>query len=55
MLATDYSDRMAVGACGPGGLISSLSEAVGHATELGKIMRGEIRRNIRLHCEEYGW
>ncbi|KAK4698578.1 hypothetical protein P7C70_g7694, partial [Phenoliferia sp. Uapishka_3] len=53
--ATDFSDYCALGACGPAGLTASVANAVSDAIQPSKVLRGEHRRNIRLHTEEFGW
>ena len=44
--ATDYSDYVAVGTCGPCAMTQTLAAAVSDAIELAKVLRGEHRRNI---------
>lgn len=53
--ATDYSDHISVGCCGPLGMTSELGNIVSEAIWTGRVLRGEHRRNILLHTEEYGW
>ncbi|KAG8996567.1 hypothetical protein FRB93_000709 [Tulasnella sp. JGI-2019a] len=53
--ATDYSDYFAVGTCGPASMTQDLANAVSDAIHTDAVLRGEHRRNIRFHCEEFGW
>ncbi|KAG8881539.1 hypothetical protein FRB98_004255 [Tulasnella sp. 332] len=52
---TDYSDYFAVGTCGPASMTQDLANAVSDAIHTDEVLRGEHRRNIRFHCEEFGW
>ncbi|KII86617.1 hypothetical protein PLICRDRAFT_261819 [Plicaturopsis crispa FD-325 SS-3] len=53
--ATDFSDWVAVAACGPSKLGADLAGAVSDAISPGKVFRGEHRRNIYFTQEEYGY
>lgn len=46
VLSTDYSDYVAVGACGPSAMTQDLANAVSDAIHTEKVLRGEKRRNI---------
>ena len=53
--ATDFSDRLAVGVCGPSAMAKDLARAVSNMTIPQSVMHGEYRKNIRFHLEEFGW
>lgn len=44
--ATDFSDYLAVGTCGPTGMTTGMANVVSDAIQLDKVLRGEHRRNI---------
>lgn len=52
---TDYDEWVAVGTCGPTPLTNSVADAVSRAVQPTQVLRGELRRNITLNLEQFGW
>lgn len=51
--STDYSDYLAIGACGPGAMTSDLADVVSSAIHTDKVLKGEKRRNIVSYYSFY--
>lgn len=53
--ASDFTDWTSVSVCGPTKMSADLADAVSNAIDPSQVLKGEHRKNIYFHQEQFGW